>query len=143
MASANDTRITPAPSFTDGLGVVWTISYQFAQRNGYNTTAHASEGLWHDNNVYMLGRNLHWWKLVTPNGNVWVDVGPDDPAALPSPIPPTLPTIANMTATPSSLPVGGGQVVVNADVTGADTVTLSVDGAAPVAVTLPATVMLT
>lgn len=47
------------------------------------------------------------------------------------------PTITGMTVTPSSLPVGGGDVVVDAVVTGADSITL--DG---VPVTLPATIRL-
>lgn len=75
MASPDGSRISPAASVTDGAGVVWTISYLFAQRNGYNTTAHASELLWWGGNVYVLGRNGHWWKLVS--GNTWVDVGGD------------------------------------------------------------------
>lgn len=49
---------------------------------------------------------------------------------------PQKPTIANLTATPSSLPVGGGTVAIDATVTDADSLTL--DGAP---VTLPATVI--
>jgi hypothetical protein len=56
---------------------------------------------------------------------------------------PPIPTITNMTVTPNTLPVGGGPVVVNATVTNADTVTLSIDGGTPAPVTLPATVTLT
>jgi len=56
---------------------------------------------------------------------------------------PPLPTITNMTVTPATLPVGGGPVVVDAQVTGADTLTLSIDGGPPAPVTLPATVTLT
>jgi hypothetical protein len=80
MASPDGTRIIPAATVVDAAGVVWTISYLFAQRGGYNTTAHASELLWRGGTVYVKGRNLHWWKLL--GVNQWVDVGPTEPGTV-------------------------------------------------------------
>ena len=63
--------------------------------------------------------------------------------AAPPPLPgQTLPTISGMSVVPSSLPVGGGQVVVNANVVGATSVTLKIDGIDQGPVTLPATITL-
>lgn len=60
------------------------------------------------------------------------------------PPPPIAPTITNMTVMPGSLPVGGGQVLINANVSGPNVVvTLKVDGVDKGPVTLPLTYTLT
>lgn len=65
-------------------------------------------------------------------------------AAPPPPSGPTAPTISGMSVTPNSLPIGGGQVKVDANVTGQNVVvTLKVDGVDKGPVTLPYTFTLT
>lgn len=65
--------------------------------------------------------------------------GPADPPPPPPPPPVPLPTIANLTATPSTLPFGGGTVQLSATVT--DAAVLKVDGF--VVDALPASVLVT
>lgn len=56
---------------------------------------------------------------------------------------PPKPTISNMTVTPSNLPVGGGQVIVDATVVGATSINLLKDGVDQGPVTLPVTITVT
>lgn len=61
-----------------------------------------------------------------------------------APAPPAPVVVAGMTVTPNNLPIGGGQVTANANVSGAfNLVKLSVDGVDKGAVTLPYTFTLT
>lgn len=76
----------------------------------------------------------HQYVLVASNTSGQDSKVVSVPVALPA-----LPTIANMTATPANLPVGGGDVVIDATVTGADSMEL--DGQ-PIT-SLPVTVKVT
>lgn len=136
-------------SLVDWHGLTWTIVNGYACIAGKRTNGQAlaiDNGKDGNDLLVLSPTGGFWWRAVILNMNSmklqWTKLTTADPDPVVVPPPPSpapsAPTITNATATPATLPAGGGSVTVNATVTNATSIT--VDG---VVKTLPATVNVT